>query len=417
MSAPAVAAAPDAAIAMTDRLPDLEPFNIDPVLFKPLMKAGMRARWVSIGAPLLIIGIVAWSAAAADLLVWPVSAGRVWSDILLFVTHRPSTAPPTMPLLRDYPSLVLAGTVSSAVMLVYSLYRHAARLHRDLEKSGCVTYDDADRAELNKRIADVNDKLRRRGLLSPVALVLSFVVMLIVNLSMRTRLFNFLGPDLYQNWWASLTPLRPGGVVWVFFGGIGIYMVYIEAVLGLTYVNFLRRLHQEGKYTFNANPINPDGFFGWRRLRHIVTNLQAGVVTTLLSAWTFSFFLQPAVGDIATVIVLFIFIGIVLFVYFSVNSGFSRQVIQSKRRQALEVGERIKLHTDAVAASFHGPQPTANGPTNSERMLYLLVAYRHLEHINQIPSTPIRQRWLVAGVLSLLGTLSAIIIPILQYLQ
>lgn len=397
-----------------NQLPNLKPFNIDPVFFLLLYKAGVKARWFSFCAPMFIMGTVAWTAAASDLLVWPASADDLWSDVWLFVTHQPSTATQAMPLLRDYPSLVLTFTVSAAVILVYSLYWNAAKLHRDLEQSDCVTYDESNRAELIQSIEGVNARLRRWGYLSPIALGLAMLFMVIVNMSMKTRLFSFLGPDLYQNWWASLLPLRPGGVVWVIFGGIGIYMVYIEAVLGLTYVSFLRELHRKKKYTFNANPLNPDGFFGWYRLRQIVTNLQAGVVVSLLSAWTFSYFLQPAVGIVATVIVLLIFIGIVLFVYFSVNSGFRHQVIESKRRQTLEVGDLIKQNTEAVEKSFQGQPRTPGVPTDEERLLYLLVAYRRLEHISQIPSTPIRQRWLVAGVLSLLGTVSAIVIPLVQ---
>jgi hypothetical protein len=390
------------------RLPDLEPFSIDPVFFLLLRKAEIKARWVSIFAPIVVLGAVAWSAAAYDLLVWPVSAAELWSDIWLFITHQPSSAPPVMPLLRDYPSMVLACTVSAALALVYSLYWDASRLHRDLEESGCVTYDERNRTELIQRINEVNAKLRRLGYLSPIVFGFAIMFMVILNMSLRTKLFSFLGPDLYQNWWASLTPLRPGGLLWVLFGGIGIYMVYIESVLGLTYVRFLRKLHRNKEYRFNANPLNPDGFFGWHRLRQIVTNLQAGAVATILSAWTFSYLLQPAVGIVVTVIVLLIFIGIVLFVYFSVNSGFRHQVIESKRRQTLAVGHRISQIEADVEKTFPG------SPDGRERLLYLLVAYRRLEHISQIPSTPIRQRWLVAGALSLIGTLSAIIIPLIQ---
>jgi hypothetical protein len=386
------------------------------MLFRLLRKAEVRPHWIAIVAPLLIIGVLVWTAASATLLVWPVSGDKIWPDVWLFVVHRPSDAPVSMPFLRDYPSMVLACTVSAAIALVYSLYWDAERLHRDLELSGCVTYEEEHRAELTKRIDEVNAKLRKRGYFSPIALALALLFMVVVNMSMKTRLFSFLGPGLYENWWASLSPVRPGGFVWVIFGAIGIYMVYIEAVLGLTYVKFLRDLHRSDMYEFEANPLNPDGFFGWYRLRQIVTNLQTGVVCTMLSVWTFSYFLQPAAGTPATVIIMFIFIFVVLFVYFSVNSGFRRQVIESKRRQTLEVGERINRHLRAVNKTFDGASNTQQGgPTNSEHMLYLLVAYRHLEHISLIPSTPIRQRWLIAGLLSLAGTLTAIAIPLLQY--
>ncbi|WP_155370751.1 hypothetical protein [Catellatospora vulcania] len=414
------------ATALTS-LPDLQPFNIDPVLLGPLRGARARPQWISAAVPVLIFGLVVWAAAAGDLLFWRVTPQALWADVWNFIAHRPSAEAATVPLLRDYPSIVLTCTIAAAVALVYHLYGDAAKLHSDLEKSGCVTVKDANRAELTQMINEVNERLSRWGRFSPLAFVLALILMVLVNLSMQAELFAFLGPGLYQHWWASLTPLRPGGIVWVVFGGIGIYMVYVEAVLGLTYVSFLRRLHRQQKYDFTANPLNPDGFFGWSRLRQVITNLQAGLVCTLLSAWTFSFFLLPSVGTVATVVVLLIFVGIVVYVYFSVETNFRRQVNESKNEQALQVGARISRQLAAVEQRFDVRAPLDGVPRqpgrddphlrDTDRLLLLLVSYRQLEYISMIPNTPIRQKWLIAGVLSLLGTLSAIVIPLLEYFQ
>lgn len=404
-------------------LPDLKPYNVDPILLGRLAAMKVRPSYVWLAAIVVIAGSIIWSALASDLFFWSAGQSTLWQDIWSFVLHKSlDDTGQSVPYLRDYPSLVLTVTVISAIGLVYTLYGDAARLHSDLEESGCVTYKDANLADLIKRINDVNATLNKWGKFSILALPLAWLFMFMVNLTMQTDLFAFLSPGLYQNWWASLVPLRPGGVVWVFAGGLGIYMVYVEAVLGLTYVRFLRRLHKDGKYEFNANPRNPDGFFGWSRLRRVITNLQAGAVCTMISAWTFSFFLQPAVGIIMTIALLAVFVSIVMYVYFSVTTNFRRQVGQSKARQANEVGNRLAHHLRLADQRFDhetqppGPRPVpADGITDNERLLYLLVSYRQLEHISMIPSAPVRQKWLVPGLLSLLGTLSAIVIPILQY--
>jgi hypothetical protein len=383
-------------------IPDLKPFAVDPLLLKPLNDAGASAFLVT----LLVTGVtvlsLVWTAAAAKLLLWPAGSRTVGQDISLFIFRRPSgDESETVPYLRDYPSLVLTFTIVSAVCLVYSLFRGAAKLHSDLDASGAIKYDDeAARLDLAKRVREVNESLARWGKFSPLALAASIGFVLLVNISMQGGLFSFLGSDLYPHWWAAVSPLRPGGVVWVLFGGIGIYMVYVEAVLGLTYVNFLRRLRGTGDYKFKANMLNPDGFFGFRRLRSLITNMQAGAMCTLLSAWSFSFFLEPAAGLVPTIVVLAIFIGVVTYVYLAVNSNFRRQVRNDKRAQAEEVAEEIARYSHAA---------------DEIGLLRMLVAYRRLELIAKIPSTPIRQSWLLAGTLSLIGTVAAVVAPLLQY--
>jgi hypothetical protein len=125
------------------------------------------------------------------------------------------------------------------------------------------------------------------------------------------------------------------------------------------------------------------------------------VVCTFLSSWTFSFFLEPALGPLGMTAFITIFIGIVTYVYFSVNLSFRRQVRRDKDARSHEVARDIARLT---------------GRTDTESLLALLVAFRRLDYIAQIPLTPIRQRWLVAGAVSLLGSLSATLVELLPYL-
>jgi hypothetical protein len=192
--------------------------------------------------------------------------------------------------------------------------------------------------------------------------------------------------------------LRPGGVVWVILGTIGIYAVYVEAVLGLTYVKFLKQCR--GDYYFRANMSNPDGFYGWASLRKIISNLEAGVLCTLLSAWAMSFFLQAAIGSLVAAIVICMFAAIVVYVFAQVNYNFRRQVRQDKTEQRAQIAKQLSQLDD------NRPVPD---------LLRALIAFQRLDLVSKVPSTPIRQRWLVAGALSIFGPVSAIIVQIIKY--
>jgi hypothetical protein len=380
-------------------VPQLKPFAVDPLFMGPLNTANISTTAVTMGMAGLMVFAVLASAASARLLARPAEV-PLWRDVWLFVTRDLATEPGhTMPLLRDYPSIVLTCTVVAAVSLVYGLYRIAARFHGEMEATGSITYNDAGAMALTEAVQRLNRTYERWGKVSPFAFALALAFMVATNLGLRSGLFSFLGPDLYQHWWASLYPFRLGGLVWVVFGAIGIYAVYAEAVLGVTYVSFLRKLRPH--YQFRANLLNIDGFFGWQALREVFTNLQLGALCTLLSSWAFSFFLETALGGVGMTAVISVFIGVVTYVYFSVNMSFRRQVQRDKKAQAEQVAREIAA---------------LSGRTDAEGLLALLVAYRRLDYIAQIPSTPIRQRWFLAGALSLLGSFSATVAELLPYL-
>jgi hypothetical protein len=235
---------------------------------------------------------------------------------------------------------------------------------------------------------------------SPFVFAGAVVFMAGVNLGLRHGLFEFLGPELYQHWWASLWPLRPGGVAFVLFGAWGIYVVYAQSVLGFKYVRFLRAMGSS--YRFRANVLNPDGFFGWQPLRGVFTILQLGAACTFLNSLAFTFFLEPALGPVGMAAFIATFVGIVSYVYVFFSRNLRRQVRLDKTLQTKEVMDRIE---------------DLSTKTDEPSLLRLLVAYRQLDYLGQIPSSPIRQRWLVAGAVSLLGTVWATLVQLLPYLD
>jgi len=392
---------PDTARAADlNSVPDLEPFLADPIFLARLHRLKVPVGTLAIVSIVVVIIAVSWTSSISNLFfdsLTPAGLGNeIWSYVVRGNDGRQTQV---IPYLRDYPSIVLTVTIVTSVCLVYGLYLNASLLHSDMAAAGCVKYSEAGRHALIAAVTDVNTKLSRFGRAAPIVLLVAAAFSLLVNLRLQGSLFQFLsGGDLYSQWWASLDPVRPGGVAWVILGAIGIYMVYVEAVLGLLYVGFLRKCR--GDYQFRANMVNPDGFYGWTRLRRLISNMQAGVLCTLLSSWAMSFFLQPAVGSVITAMVLVVFGGVVMYVFIEVNLNFRRQVREDKNLQRAEIGNELARQgaLDDVPS-----------------LLRTLVAYQRLELTSKIPTTPIRQRWLVAGALSVVGPICAIILQLVKY--
>jgi hypothetical protein len=380
-------------------VPNIQPFNIEPIILARLYRAGVHPSVVGVVSIVATAIAVSWSALLPNLFYRSKGSLGGWAAIWSFLLRNPqNSVARSMPYLSDYPAIVLTATISVSVYLVYELFYSASVLHSDMGKASCIRYTEQGRKALSDAVNEMNAKFTRWGKLAPLALVLALICTALINLRLEGRLYAFLrSKHLYGSWWASLSPLRPGGVVWLLLGGLGIYMVYTEAVLGLTYLTFLRKCR--GDYQFRANMVNPDGLYGWSRVRRIVSNLEVGVLCTLLSAWALWFYLQPAVGSVVTVLVLGIFVGVVLYVFVGVTSNYRRQVRTDKYTQRAEIGQEIANNSDGEARD----------------LLKVMIAYQRLAVVEKIPSVPIRPAWLVAGAVTLIGPVFAIVVQLLKF--
>src|SRR4051794_40248817 len=249
---------------------ELQPFLVEPIILARLHKKGIRPLWVAVALAALIFIVIPETAMFPGLFWRPSNAGPWWSDVWHFLTHSSQTSRTgAFPYLRDYPSLVLTATIAGSVLLVYALFRNVARLHSDMARTGCVQTTDAEAAEIDAEVERLNKNFEKWGRRAPLTLALIVAAVTGLNLALRDRLYGFLGhpKTSYASWWASLHPFRAGAIVWILFGALGIYMVYIEAIVGLAYVRLLGK--RDSDYRFRANMHNPDGFYGWSRLRQI----------------------------------------------------------------------------------------------------------------------------------------------------
>lgn len=383
-------------------VPDISPFAIEPLLLARLHRFRVPPLFAGLVAGLVTTVGLTWAAGVSKLLYAPTSSpsGSWWHNLWLFILHNPGASKGrTVPYLGDYPAIVLTFTIAASVYLVYGIFSYASSLHTDMDKAGCITTTPRGREALTDAVTQINANFARWGRFAPLAALLSLGAVILINFRLEGRLFSFLGSgDLYRHWWASLVPFRPGGPLWIIFGALGIYLVYAEAILGLSYVKFLRSCRND--YRFRANMLNPDGLFGWTAIRRIVSNLEAGVLCTVMSSWAMSFYLQPAIGTLMTVLVLIVFNGVVTYVFASVTWNFRRQVRADKRAMRELIGKQI-----------------SSGMDNSDvqGLLQTLVAYKRLELVSSVPSVPIRPHWLVVGALSVLISLGALIVQILSY--
>lgn len=380
-------------------VPDIRPFDAEPLLLARLAQRRVSPLTVTVTSTLIVFFSVSYAAALTDSFYPHPGSPSVGADLWHFLTRSPLTGSTAIPYLRDYPSLLLTLTITASVPLVYGLFTNLAVLHRDLDEYDCVRYDEQGGVALLAAVEDLNARIRKAGRLAPLAVVVMLVGIVAVNLALDGRLFPFAGSaDYYADWWARLSPIRLGGVVWVLLGTIGLYMVYVEAIVGVYYVRFLRECRIQ--YRFRANPYNPDGFYGWSRLRKIFSNMEAGVVCSALTVAGMFYFLEPSLGGLLAAVALAAFMAIVLYVFIGALTNLRRQVAGDRKEQ-----------TAAIIAQM----PKSSVPASAERALEVLAGLAQLEMLSKVPGMPIRKGALLAGGLSLLGPLAAIVGQLLRY--
>jgi hypothetical protein len=373
-------------------IPDLEPFGIDPILgWLHKHKYSPARIWTvtTLVIPLAIIG-----AALHRSSLWsPLSKASVINDIWLFLLRSRSNAGSieSMPYLRDYPSIALTATTALSVPIVYKIFDCMSKLHKNLHESGCLDCGDTEEQQrrLAEDIAELNSRLKTSSKSAFMKLLAIAIILTFVNFKLEGQLYHPLGVDrLYEKWWAGLSPFHMGGLAWITFGALGIYMVYVEAVVGFHYIRFLKK--SRDNYDFRANRFNNDGFFGWSKLRQVVLYHAIGVGCSIVSAFSMFYVLQPAIGGPLTAFCIMVLIMAALWVYFSAIHILRKQIKEDREKQMDPILNELRLKINSPTA-----EPRADSAPAAEQIdavaehIKVLVAYRHLEAIEKIPSVPI----------------------------
>lgn len=378
----------------------LKPFDIDPVIFSFLRKKKVTAP-VFMALYLLFVMLSLLSVTGLSNMLFgsytQFDFQKVGLDYLLF---RENLNIYEMPLILDFPGIGTILTATLATCTVYSLLWDAQYLHQDLLKNGCICYNKGQDTYFITQVMKINRRFKFIGKFWPIAIIGSIGLSWLFFSGQDKGLYGFLGSNaLFENWWASIRPFRPGSVILLIVGSLGIYSVYIEAVLGLSYVRFLK-ICKKNLY-FSANIYNPDGYFGWKRLRRIIYNLEVGLILTALITLFLSYFVAP-VGLIAGLLVLVVFDFIVLYVFVSVTNGFKRQADENKRKTIKLIMQQIQ---------------TCNNATNITEKMLVIPEYEKLKLAHQIPIPPIKQSWLIIGFASIILPLGTFVLQLLQYVS
>lgn len=365
-------------------------------------------------APLLVLASSFVLISCAVLSAW--ASGRLSSDGSLrddglnlwrgtFDGSKYSPGQFDLALNRDIPGLVLIVQICAAVGLVYALFLAIERLHSSLQDAGCIRIESSDDfAAVNNELQLLQARWRRAGSYAPLTLVLSFVAPLILSWRLRTRHIGDIAGTYNTGaandmWWASSEPFKIGAIAWIFMAGVGIYVVYVEAVVGLSYAAFLRRVRH--RYRLGANPYRYDQFYGWSVLRRAVTAQQLGVVSTifvLISAW---FFLAPATGGVSAAFILGGFGIVVVYVFSVTTSGFRRLALDYRNQRVDYLVEKAAIDPDR----------------SSEVELLRPRSYLdELELWRDVPASPFRRRWLALGLAVALVSVAASIAQIADWL-
>lgn len=389
-------------------IPNLEPFAIEPILLARLRKLDLSHKLdlsptrVGIATAFIVLLATSCSALIDKTFFRPLSKTSTISDLWLFFTQSKSGTESiqSMPYLRDYPALFLTVTIILAVPFVYGILRAMSVLHSELEENKCIGYVDNGREQIISVINKLNDRLRNYGKWAPLVVFVILASVTLINFGLKRRLYPFLEIDnLYDAWWARAFPIQFGGLVWIVVGSLGIYMVYVAVILGITYVKFLRNCRRN--YFFRANRLNPDGFYGWSRMRECLSYQEAGAACSMISSFAMFFILQSIIGTLFAAVIIGIFMTAVFYAFLFVIHSLRRQVRDDRKRQVMEVLKGLPADDHSDSVSGH---------------VAILITYRHLEAIERIPPMPIRQKFLVSGLVPMIAAVVGFINQLIKYL-
>ncbi|HET9258174.1 MAG TPA: hypothetical protein VFO16_23665 [Pseudonocardiaceae bacterium] len=176
-------------------------------------------------------------------------------------------------------------------------------------------------------------------------------------------------------------------------------MIYVAVILAITYIKFLGNCRYH--YSFRANRYNPDGFYGWSRMRESLSYQEAGAACSVISSFAMFFILQSIIGTLLAAVIIGTFMAAVFYAFFFVIRSLRRQARKDRKEQIEEILKDL---------------PAERRSNSVSGQVAILTAYRHLEAIERIPPMPIRQRFLVSGLVPMIAAVIGFMNQLIKYL-
>lgn len=238
-----------------------------------------------IGAPATIFALIVAAAGDGRLGMRHLSTAicqdfaELVSATSLACVGRP-TAVHQMPLLRDWPTLILAFVAGLTPYLVYRQWTGFRDLVPDLTKFGLVgsrqTGTDG-AARFREEVADVNAFIRNRSSASVLPGLVAVVAMIIITAGTERSIYPAFAPvsapgwsaEVARSWWANPEVGPLGFAMYFLVGYVAIYYVVRMNLVGGRIVLALWRTRKTVRFGMDVD--NRDGNYGWGPVREILT--------------------------------------------------------------------------------------------------------------------------------------------------
>ncbi len=278
---------------MSDPLPDFDPFPGEPSLLGLTSKRRLARLLVLL--PFCVLATLVLVLSVGQ----PPHGDAGWqicSDLRTYLkldhssTGRCAVPQDTyFPILRDVLSLVAAVTLAVTPILIHRQWTGFATMVSHMSGRGSMRLrDEEGLLAFRREVEAANRDIRRVGRIAPwVMLAMAVVFLVLMAHQSRDGVFYALAPKdgdshawalaAYRSWWASPHGNPYGAAVYFAFGTWGVYAITQQNLVGIRIIWALWQ--SRAVMDFGADPINKDGYFGWKPVREIVaaTYIEVGI--------------------------------------------------------------------------------------------------------------------------------------------
>ena len=267
----------------------LQPFDAEKQVLGHFSET--RSRWILLAVP--IVGVIAISANAIQGTLGLFDPSVWISDIRYALGTEGSALLPSneFPLLRDLPTLIVFAVVGLTAALSHWQWRTTQYAVPKLIQNSAFDRSAENLRKLSIAVQRANDWFALTGKYSLPTIVGSAVTMLLIMVAQydggvlqvlaeqgasATERSEF-AQAAYDGWWAGASRNHlPGVVAYFLIGTTGIWLVFLQNVVGVTLLRFLRDLHQL-EIDLGVDEANADNKGGWKPIGQVVTTVYVSV--------------------------------------------------------------------------------------------------------------------------------------------
>lgn len=386
---------------------NLNPFDAEPFFYRRMYRANvsvLRIFLITLIIPLVLFVV----AAAQGTLFTPKTGASVAKDFFswLFIHQysRPLNSQSAyIPLLRDYPDLIILVSFVLSVPIVYFLYQELSVIYGALHTNSCLFIIDQDGfVREHAAIKDAYSEWghhKYRNLAAAFLLAISIYAMLNIGSAfdywappqLRGPALSAWQASAAKHWWAALVPFHVGSLCFVIVGAIALYSFGTETYIGWRWLRFLNKTSP--MLAYRANPSNPDGQFGWLRIRNMILwTFFGSLPLSALVAFGLFRISRPTIGLAGASIVFLIVLGDVSIVVIQIALSIRRNIEKVKRHDILQLQAKLNL--------------LETGQDIDLEMHEHLAGVAQIEKLSSLPKLPL-------GLPTVILSLVVVLVPIL----